>query len=86
MDPLKADELAQMIQQALPKAWKDTKNSDFPGRTDDPDQLVLFRAIARGLLHYLKVHQNELMTTITLDSIGARTVTALTLNIPQELP
>jgi hypothetical protein len=45
--------LASTLQQQMPGAWLEIKGSTFPGNPDDPDQKVLFLAIARGLLTYL---------------------------------
>ncbi len=63
--PLKPDDMADAMLTALPQAWEDVKGVAFPGGSKD-DQKVLFRAIARGLLKYLKNNQNEIMNTIDL--------------------
>jgi hypothetical protein len=63
--PLKPDDMAAAMLTALPQAWKEVKGVDFPGGGQD-DQRVLFIAIARGLLTYLKNNPSEIMNTIDL--------------------
>ncbi len=63
--PLKPDDMAAAMLTALPQAWKEVKGVEFPGGGQD-DQRVLFIAIARGLLTYLKNNPNEIMNTINL--------------------
>lgn len=82
---LEPNGLATELQAALPGAWQTVKNAPFPGDPNDPDQRILFLAIARGLLKYLEANQNGVMSTITLQTGGSpavtSTVTGLDLNI-----
>jgi hypothetical protein len=64
--PLKPDDLAAAMLTALPLAWKEVKGFDFPDGSGQDDQRVLFIAIARGLLTYLKNNPNEILNTIDL--------------------
>lgn len=82
---LEPNGLANAMQAAFPGAWQDTKGEPFPGDPQDPDQKILYLAIARGLLKYLNDHENEFMTSIQL-RVGAgtsvaNTVEATNLNI-----
>ena len=57
---LDADELAAEIQAQVPQAYLDVKQEPYPGDPDDPDQKVLYLAIARGILRHLQDHENDL--------------------------
>lgn len=75
--------LADGIQQQMPGAWLEVKGSSFPGNPADPDQKVLFLAIARGLLTYL-VGKSNLIATLTSTQGGVsttETVTGVTYNL-----
>jgi hypothetical protein len=74
--------LAEAIEQALAKEWQTVKGSALPGDGSD-DRKLLWVAVANGLLNYLKANQNDILTSITLDSSAANTVTALELNVPE---
>lgn len=45
--------LASAMQAEMPNAWQEVKGEPFPGDPNDPDQQVIFLAIARGLLKYV---------------------------------
>lgn len=72
---LDADELASEIQAQIPQAYLDVKNEPYPGDPDDPDQRVLYLAIARGILRHLRNHENDFMSQIGLSTGGGATVT-----------
>ena len=57
--------LAKAMADALPAAWQDIKGEPFPGG-EAKDSEVLFQAVARGLLTYLKGHPAEIIKKITL--------------------
>ena len=73
------------IETAFEKEWKAAKNNTPLPDMGKAERQMLFAAIARGVLEYLKVHQNELVNTITFeDSPGQRvthTVKEVDLNI-----
>ena len=50
--------LADGLQKQLPGAWQEIKGTTFPGDPNDPDQKVLFLAIARGLLTFVAEKSN----------------------------
>jgi hypothetical protein len=62
---LNPKDMAKAMADALPAAWLDVKGQEFPGG-DTKDSEVLFQAVARGLLAYLKSHPTEMVTSITL--------------------
>ena len=72
---LEPEGLANAMQAAFPGAWKDTKGVAFEGDPLDPDQKILYLAIARGLLKYLNDHENDTMTSIQLRVGGGSAVT-----------
>jgi hypothetical protein len=57
--------LGKAMADALPAAWQDLKGEPFPGG-DTKDSEVMFQAVARGLLTYLKGHSGEIIKKITL--------------------
>ena len=77
--------LAQAFQAAMPTAWVAVKGGPFPGDPNDPNQKVLFLAIAQGLLTYLDHRQSDLITSMDLTVAGLspvkNTVSNLELNI-----
>jgi hypothetical protein len=75
-----ADSMAEAIEKALEREWQTVKGTTLP-QDGQADRRLLFASIARGILNYLKAHQNEVMTGITLDAIQ-HTVNSLDLNIP----
>lgn len=82
---LDANDLADAMQSALPQAWTDVKGEAFPGDPNDPDQRVMFLAIARGLLSHLLDRQASIVETLDVSVGGGATVTEqvsnMTLNI-----
>lgn len=63
--PLKPDDLAQAMLNALGPAWREVKGGQLPSG-GEKDQKVLFIAIARGLLTYLHENPKEIMDKINL--------------------
>ena len=72
---LDADELADEIQAQIPQAYEDVKGEPYPGDPEDPDQRVLYLAIARGILRHLRDHENDFMSEIGLRTGGGSSVT-----------
>ena len=64
-------ELAQAMGTALPGAWTEIKGTPFPGDPSNPDQQVLFLAIARGLLQYLHDQQSNAIVQMELRPPGS---------------
>ena len=62
LDP---DDLAKFMQSALKPAWEQIKGTPFHS-DGGKDQLVLFTAIASGLLTYLECMQDKIINTISL--------------------
>jgi hypothetical protein len=76
--------MAEAIEQALQKEWQAVKGVALPQEGQE-DRRLLFVAIARGVLNYLKAHQDEVLSTITLETGGTQTthqVQAMELNAP----
>jgi hypothetical protein len=67
---LDAMTIAKAIRSEMPQAWNDINGptKPYPGNPAEPndDQLVLFLAIARGLLKQLKLHQGDTIGAIDL--------------------
>ena len=79
-----SDSMAQAIEIAMQQEWQAVKGVALPQAGQD-DRRLLFVAIARGILQYLKTHQNEILNSITLETGGVQTTTPVTnldLNIP----
>jgi len=78
-----ADSMAEAIETAMNEEWQAVKGEALS--TDDQEsRRLLFCAIARGVLGYLKSHEADLIKTIGLDGgSGAvsNTVSALELDI-----
>ncbi|HEX3151317.1 MAG TPA: hypothetical protein VHR66_24780 [Gemmataceae bacterium] len=87
-------ELGKSMQLALPKVWKEIKGTDLPTGGDPKDSEVLFRAIALGLLEFLKKHEDEfilnvaheLPTALPGPPPGRSTFKVVHLNINANLP
>jgi hypothetical protein len=73
--------LADALRQEMPGAWLEIKKSQFPGDPNDPDQQVLFLALARGLLKYL-TGRTDLIAQMDLTPVGVgKTVTVANLQL-----
>jgi hypothetical protein len=66
---LSAKELTDRIDQAFGPAWKEIKKTDLPSGPKE-DRLVLFAAVAHGVLGYLEEKQNEIFKTLSLSVSG----------------
>lgn len=80
---LTTDGLVEKMHDALKREYKARKGKDLPLGFEQ-DQKLLFAAISRGILEYLKSKQNEFISTITFTDGGiseTHTVTNLNLNI-----
>jgi hypothetical protein len=67
--PLKPDDLATAMVDALPAAWTRVKGVPFPGGNTD-DAKVMLLAVARGLLTYLENNQNTMIASLRLQESG----------------
>jgi hypothetical protein len=85
MSSLDPTSIAQAFQAAMPTAWVAVKGGTFPGDPNEPNQKVLFLAIAQGLLTYLDQRQADVITSMDLTTAGLtpvkNTVSNLVLNI-----
>jgi hypothetical protein len=78
-----SNSMAEAIEQAMDKEWQAVYGVALPSLGSDYRK-ILWVAIANGILNYLKTNQDDILTSITLDSFGAAsTVTALDLNVPE---
>lgn len=59
-----AGSMALAIEEEMATLYKTLKSADLPDFGVE-DRLMLFTAIARGILRYLKDHQSELISEIT---------------------
>jgi hypothetical protein len=63
---LKVDELTAAIEAGFDREWQEAKGTPAPS-AGGADRRIMFGAVARGVLQYLKENQNEL-----LESFAAR--------------
>jgi len=56
--------MAEAIEQAMQDEWQEVKGVELPSQ-GEVDRRLLFVAVARGVLRYLKTHENEVLTSIT---------------------
>ena len=71
---LEAAGLTAAIEAAFGKEWALVKTIPLPGAGRE-DRRLLFAAVARGILEYLNAHENETVTTVTLEETGSSTGT-----------
>ncbi|BCT67369.1 hypothetical protein [Nitrosospira sp. NRS527] len=62
--------LAAAMEQAMKTEWQAVKGVALPNQGEE-DRRLLFVAIARGLFDFLKEHEDEFITNITLREPGA---------------
>lgn len=80
-----ANSMAQAIEQAMQEEWQAAKGVPLPSQGQG-DRRLLFVAVARGMLRYLKAHQDEVLLSITTKDVtpgsteGKRLVTKLEIN------
>jgi len=78
--------LAAAMELAMQEEWQAVKGVALPGQGSE-DRRLLFVAFARGLFVYLKAHEDELITRLTLHEEGGlgsdetRLVVQLELNL-----
>ena len=60
--------MAAAMEQALGEEYQIAKQAPLPA-TGEEDRRLLFVAIARGVLEYLKAHEDEILTSITLEDL-----------------
>jgi hypothetical protein len=78
-DPAISNSMAGYIDQAMKDTYKAMKNEVLPTAGEE-DRRILFVAIARGILSYLKQHENEFISSIRYD-ISTETYSVDTLNL-----
>lgn len=71
---LTVQELTDRIEHAFSDEWALRKTIDLPAAGAE-DRRLLFAAVARGVLMYLKEKEREMVTTLTTRSLGGETVT-----------
>ncbi len=59
------DSMAQEIENEMKKVYKSLKGEDMPDNGEE-DRLLLFSAIARGVLYYLDRHAGDLIDAVTI--------------------
>jgi hypothetical protein len=62
---LVASEMTNTMQEAMTKEWEATREGSLPDIGKE-DRRLLFAAVARGLLEYLKANESELLQSITI--------------------
>jgi hypothetical protein len=78
-------QLGDAMANAMPDAWQQVKGQPFPLPSVPDDAKVLFRAVALGLLTYLKAHTDSVKTvTLTIPVTGdvTYTVKSVAINTP----
>lgn len=71
---LSAKKLADRIDQAFGPAWTEIKKTAPPSGSNE-DRLVLFSAIAHGVLGYLEENQDDIFKTLSLRISGGDATT-----------
>ena len=82
---LNYNDMADAMETALDQEWFAVKGEHLPSAGLE-DRQLLFKAIARGMLHYLEAQENNMFNSIRLRQQGFTTETdydvrALDLNI-----
>jgi len=84
-----SDSMAQAMDDAMVDAYQKLKGSALPDKGKD-DRRMLFVAVARGLLTYLKDHENEIFAAMKLTPGGGvaidNQVNSVSLNIVTDPP
>ena len=70
--------LAAAIEQALGEELQAVKGQSLPPEDGREERRILCVGIAQGVLRYLKTHQNEIFTSVTLDAGGGAVTSAVT--------
>ena len=77
--------LTQAIDDAFKKEWGNRKKGIPLPAAGQEDRQLLFAAVARGVLEYLKAHEDEVLNKITIQENATKlrtvTITAAELNI-----
>jgi hypothetical protein len=68
---LQVDGLAEAMEDGFKKEWQRMKGFGLPAAGLE-DRRVLFAGIARGILEYLKDHEDEMLKTITFEETVGR--------------
>ncbi|HEX6829635.1 MAG TPA: hypothetical protein VF104_11730 [Burkholderiales bacterium] len=57
-----AGSMAELIEAAMQDEWSRYHGESLPGEGRE-DRLIMFKAVARGVLGYLEAHQADILTT-----------------------
>ncbi len=71
---LNYNDMAAAMETALDQEWFDVKDQHLPDAGLE-DRQLLFKGIARGMLHYLEAQQNHMFNSIRLQQQGFPTET-----------
>ena len=84
---LRPDELTDAIDEAFREEWARDHPNPLP-EAGSQDRRLLFAAVARGLLTYLRDNSDEIFETITLRAEGAdeRTYTVTETDLDISIP
>jgi hypothetical protein len=81
---LEVSDMIKSMEAAMEKEWQAIKGVPMPAVGMD-DRRLLFAAIARGILEYIKNHENEIFKSIKIQdssgNIASYTITETNLNI-----
>ena len=65
------DSMTEMIEAAMKEEWGLAYPGDqLPGGRGEKDRLVMFAAVAKGVLRYLYKHQLFIATTVVNDTVS----------------
>lgn len=62
---LEVTRMTEAIEAAFKKEWQRVKGTPLP-EAGSEDRRLLFAAVARGILEYLKDHENEILNSFTV--------------------
>ena len=65
-----ADSMAEMIESAMAEEWALANGGSTLPQSGREDRLVLFAAVAKGVLRYLHKHQLFIDTTVVNGTVG----------------
>src|SRR5438105_15687750 len=84
-----SDSMAKAMDDAMVDAYQKLKGSALPDKGKE-DRRMLFVAIAKGLLSYLRSHENDMIAAINLTPVGGSalnvTINSVSMNINTDPP
>lgn len=63
-----SNSMAEAIETAMKQEWHAVKGEWLPAPLGEEDRRILFVAVARGVLGYLKAHQADILTNTEHDT------------------